>query len=180
MANIPEKHKKYNILPFTKDMDFDAIEYPWSWELRKLLPKGKHLVPYGYASVEEYIRYVEEMSRQYAKTKGQRKAFRQFIEDTRRLNQKEYWSVLRYVGEEWDEPLRFTPGQAYYWPCDPDDPEFLGIIDDQEFTGYLYAPDPQDWEILEDPTGMAYETMYGKDRDKWKWTYEDEEDKEIV
>lgn len=176
MANIPEQHRKYDLLPSSRDEDWEAIVYPWPYRLQKLLPEEQHLIPYGYASLEEYIEHMEKMAKLYARSKKQIRAFREFIEDTRRLNQKEYWSVLRYVGEEWDEPLRFTPGRAYYWPCDPDNPEFCGIIDDEEFTGYLYAPDPREWEILEDPTGMAYETMYGKDRDKWKWMYEETDD----
>lgn len=27
--------------------------------------------------------------------------------------------------------------------------------------GYWYPTEPEMWEILEDPTGMAYETIYG-------------------
>ena len=178
MTIIPEKHRKYDLLPVTRDMDFDTIEYTDTRsKLAELLPEGNHLIPYGYASVEAYIRYVEEMANQYAGTEEQREAFRTYIEDIRRINQKEYWSVLEYIGEEWDEPLRFTPGRAYYWPCDVADPSFLGIVDDQEWTPYIYAPDPEDWKILEDPTGMAYETMYGKDKGKWAWTYApDDED----
>ena len=178
MANIPDKHQKYDLLPVTRNMDFDAIEYRRiDDELSELLPKGENLIPYGYASVEAYIQYVETMAEQYAKTERHRKLFRDYFEGVRRLNQKEYWSVLEYIGEEWDEPLRFTPGRAYYWPCDPEKPEFRGIIDDTEFTPYLYAPDPNDWKILDDPTGMAYETMYGRDREKWKRMFEpDDED----
>ena len=177
MANIPEKHRKYDLLPVTRNMDFDAIEYPSiALELSRLLPEGEHLIPYGYASVDEYIQHVENVAEQYAKTAPQREAFQNYIESVRRLNQKECWSVLEYTGEEWDEPLRFTPGRAYYWPCDPQKPEFLGIIDDEEFTAYLYAPDPDDWKILDDPTGMAYETMFGRDRDKWKRMFEPDDD----
>lgn len=181
MANIPEQHKKYDLLPVIRDMDFDAFDYPARIrsESEKLLPKGETLIPYGYACIEAFVRHVEDLEKHYAKTEAQAELFRNYIEDTRRLNQKEYWSVLRYVGEEWeewDDFLRFTPGRAYYWPCDPENPEYRGIIDDVEFTNYLYAPDPEDWEILEDPTGMAYETMYGKDRDKWKWMYEETDD----
>ena len=37
---------------------------------------------------------------------------------------------------------------------------FCGVIDDEEFTAYLYPTEPHLWEILLDPTGMAYRTLY--------------------
>ena len=37
---------------------------------------------------------------------------------------------------------------------------YRGVIDDEEFTAYLYPTEPDLWEILEDPTGMAYRTLY--------------------
>ena len=40
--------------------------------------------------------------------------------------------------------------------------EYEGVIDDEEFTSYLYSTEPEDWEILEDPTGMAYNTMFNR------------------
>ena len=36
MANIPEKHRKYDLLPVIRDMDFDAFEYPISLEYDRL------------------------------------------------------------------------------------------------------------------------------------------------
>lgn len=29
-------------------------------------------------------------------------------------------------------------------------------------TSYVYSTNPDDWEILEDPTGMAFKTIYKK------------------
>jgi hypothetical protein len=34
-------------------------------------------------------------------------------------------------------------------------PEYEGVIDDEEFTSYLYDTAPELWEIAEDPLGMA-------------------------
>ena len=39
---------------------------------------------------------------------------------------------------------------------------YCGVIDDEEFTAYLYPTEPSLWEILLDPTGMAYRTIYEK------------------
>ena len=40
------------------------------------------------------------------------------------------------------------------------------MVDDEEFTSYLYPTDPDLWVILEDPTGMAYNTIYGNGKNK--------------
>ena len=45
-------------------------------------------------------------------------------------------------------------------------PVYTGVVDDEEFTSYLYPTDPDLWVILEDPTGMAYNTIYGNSKNK--------------
>ena len=40
------------------------------------------------------------------------------------------------------------------------------VIDDEEFTAYLYPTEAHLWEILDDPTGMAYNTIYGNGKGK--------------
>ena len=77
-----------------------------------------------------------------------------------RLNNKDLWSVLKYTGET--NEFHLTHGRAYYWPCTKEDPYFRGIVDDEEFTNYLYdvyGSCSDDWIILDDPTGMAYRTL---------------------
>ena len=56
--------------------------------------------------------------------------------------------------------LGLHKGRYYYWPCSAANPEFSGIIDDEEFTAYLYPTEPELWEIVLDPTGMAHRTIY--------------------
>ncbi len=87
-------------------------------------------------------------------------------------------SVLKYVGESTGGIGGFTHGRYYYWPCSVEEPEYEGVIDDEEFTSYLanighsdiayqlleeagangvkgFASERDIWEIVEDPTGMA-------------------------
>ena len=52
-------------------------------------------------------------------------------------------------------------------------PIYTGVIDDEEFTAYLYPTDPELWEIIVDPTGMAYRTIYGGDKAMTTAEYED-------
>ena len=82
-----------------------------------------------------------------------------------RLNIKENWSVLRYIGKSHNSVGGLNNGKVYYWPCSIENPVYEGVIDDEEFTSYLYSTDSDDREILEDPTGMAYRTIYEKAKD---------------
>lgn len=77
----------------------------------------------------------------------------EYAEQLRELNIKEQWSICRYIGEDSDGDL--TKGQCYYWPTSVNNPEYRGVIDDEEFTTYQYCTNADSWEILEDPTGMA-------------------------
>ena len=59
-----------------------------------------------------------------------------------------------------------TQNKNYYWPTRKDKPVYCGVIDDEEFTAYLYPTEAHLWEILEDPTGMAHNTIYGSGKGK--------------
>ena len=108
-----------------------------------------------------------------------------YKEIVRKMNIKENWSVLHYLGETTPNTFGLTHGRYYYWPCSIEHPEYEGVIDDEEFTSYLaYAvKDPKIsddnfvidggafsafvdskhiWEIAEDPTGMATKVLSGE------------------
>ena len=70
--------------------------------------------------------------------------------------------MLRYVGIDDNRLVGLTHGRTYYWPTSIENPMYCGVINDEEFTAYLYPTEPEMWEILEDPTGMAYRTIYEK------------------
>lgn len=77
------------------------------------------------------------------------------------MNLKDDWSVLKYIGPSDSNVLGLTQNKNYYWPTRKEHPVYCGVIDDEEFTAYLYPTQAHLWEILEDPTGMAYNTIYG-------------------
>ena len=166
MAYIPEIHKKYDLLPYCKKHGGEVFEYP-SKLLNKLegyLPDGKNMMPYGYKSYEEYYSEMDKLSEQYFKDSEVAKLYTDFKSEMFKLNVKENWSVLRYIGESSNACMGLTSGNTYYWPCNIETPLYEGVIDDEEFTSYLYPTEASDWEILEDPTGMAYRTIHGKDK----------------
>lgn len=67
---------------------------------------------------------------------------------------------MKYIGESTDGVSGLTHGRCYYWPCSTKNPVYEGVIDDEEFTSYLYPVDANLWEIIEDPTGMAKRAIF--------------------
>ena len=104
--------------------------------------------------------------------------------DIKKRNVKENWSVVKYVGET-TGLFGLTHGRHYYWPSSTDNPEYEGVIDDEEFTSYLmcdansntvyqstdeatekakffeYHKPYSNWEISEDPTGITRGVLEG-------------------
>ena len=119
----------------------------------------ENLEPYGYSSLQEYLDYLDK--RKAKASPEVARLFDQLKEKMVEMNNKEEWSILLYKGKgNGDWPERLINGRAYYWPCSEASPVYDGIIDEEEWTSYWYPIEPEDWEILEDPTGMAYRTLY--------------------
>lgn len=166
MTYIPKKHEKYNLLPGCRRSGGEVFTYPCSLlrELEKYLPQGHNMMPYGYDSYEEYYKAMDKYAEIYFTEEKLSNLYKKFIEEMHQMNDKEQWSVLRYVGESDDRLLGLTHGKAYYWSCSLKNPVYDGVIDDEEFTSYWYSTEACDWEILDDPTGMAYRTIYEKEK----------------
>jgi hypothetical protein len=172
---IPEDHKKYNLLPHKREHGGEVFSYPAELdviddmlcEAEGQIAEGDNrnslLVPYGRSSYEEYYAELEAYAEKYKDETPELSALllnlKRTIQD---MNIKENWSVARYIGESCGSLFGLTPGQCYYWPCSIEHPDYEGVIDDEEFTSYLYPCDADCWEILEDPTGMAARTLAGK------------------
>jgi len=157
MPYIPKEHEKYNLLPLSRKNGGEVFEYPSLWELDSLVkPFDIVLEPYGYESYEQYYKFldnvIEQLKNKVPKIEEKINEFKQIVQEE---NIKEQWSVCRYIGETTDSMFGLTKGNCYYWPASFKNPFFSGIIDDEEFTSYQYNTSPKNWEILEDPTGMA-------------------------
>ena len=105
---------------------------------------------------------MDELASQYFKNEKLQDVYKQFKEQMIEMNTKEDWSILKYIGESNKNIFGLTRGNVYYWPCSKRNPHYEGVIDDEEFTSYWYPTEAEDWQILEDPTGMAYATIYEK------------------
>lgn len=164
MAYIPEIHKKYDLLPYCRKKGGEVFEYPSKLlsKLEKYLPDGENMMPYGYESYEEYYSEIDKLAKRYFTEPDVSKMFTEFKAEMFKLNVKENWSVLRYIGKSSNDCMGLTSGCVYYWPCSIENPVYEGVIDDEEFTSYMYSTEADDWEILEDPTGMAYRTIHNK------------------
>ena len=132
------------------------------YEAEELLGKNYHIFPYNFDSYDDYYQYIDELILRYSGKPNVAEKLQQVRDTVKKMNQKEQWSILRYIGQTDDQVFGLTNGKNYYWPTQADDPVYCGVIDNEEFTAYLYPTEPSLWEILEDPTGMAYRTVFEK------------------
>ena len=165
MPYIPKEHEKYDLLPFCREHGGEVFEYPGDLldELEEHLDPEDQLIPYGFKSYEEYDQEIDRIARRFLDQPQVMDLFGEFKTQIYEMNRKEQWSVLKYIGTE---IAGLTPGRNYYWPSSFSNPVYRGVVDDEEFTSYLYPTDADLWEILEDPTGMAYNTIYGNGKGK--------------
>lgn len=162
MPYIPVNHKKYDVLPYIRKRGGEVFDYPSKllFQIEEII--GHDLTPYGYASYEEYYEEVDRCAEPFVDDPEIMKLFSDYKSEVRCMNRKEQWSICRYKGERIGEISRLEPGHTYYWPTRADNPVYCGVIDEEDFTSYWFPTEPEDWDILEDPTGMAYRTLYEK------------------
>ena len=162
MPYIPKEHQKYNILPLCREDGGEVFDYPSKlmFEAEQLLSSSEGLFPYNFDSYDQYFASVDRLIAANSQDSIIVSKLIQVREIIWKMNQKEEWSILRYIGPSDDNILGLTNGKVYYWPTRKEKPVYRGVIDDEEFTAYLYPTEESLWEIVEDPTGMAYRTIH--------------------
>lgn len=167
MPYIPKQHKKYNLLPYCRKDGGEVFDYPSELicKAEKLL-EDEYLMPYNYDSYEGYYEHIDNLICKYQENPQIVEVLTSVKTKVRLMNVKEEWSVLKYIGPTDDAIFGLTHNKNYYWPTRKDNPIYCGVIDDEEFTSYLYPTEAHLWEILDDPTGMAYNTIYGNGKGK--------------
>lgn len=164
MPYIPIQHQKYDLLPLCRNSGGEVFDYPGKLisQAETLIGSSDGLFPYNSSSYEEYYQGLNALMVQYADCPHIVDVLLRVKQRVIEMNQKEEWSVLKYMGPTTDINGFFglTHGKNYYWPTRKSKPVYCGVIDDEEFTSYLYPTDAHLWEILEDPTGMAFRTIY--------------------
>ncbi len=160
MPYIPKEHRNYPVLLRCRAQGGEVFQYD-SELMRQICERiGEAPFPYGYNSYEEYDAELDRLVRSHEddfETVHRIEECRNMIHEA---NHKEDWSICRWLGEDCGL-FGLRRGGCYYWPCSAKAPRFGGVIDEEEFTAYLYPTDPDLWEILVDPTGMAHRTIYG-------------------
>lgn len=162
MPYIPAEHEQYNLLPLCRKDGGEVFDYPSKliYEAEQMLGSSEGLFPYNFNSYEDYYASVDTLIVKHSAERAIVQKLRDVREMVAKMNRKEEWSVLKYVGPSDDSCFGLTNGKNYYWPTRKENPVFCGVIDDEEFTAYLYPTEPHLWNILSDPTGMAYRTLY--------------------
>ena len=164
MAYIPKQHEKYDLLPECRKHGGEVFDYPGEliFKIEKIMGFSSSIFPYNFDSYEEYFESVDNEIEVHKENTDLVALLLSLKDKVKEMNTKEDWSVLRYVGESDDSLLGLTKGKIYYWPTSKKNPVYQGVVDDEEFTSYMYPTESSLWEILEDPTCMAYNTIYQK------------------
>lgn len=174
---IPPEHRAYGLLPGSRKRGDEVFSYPSELDAIDRMVSEREdgrdaeecesrLIPYGMRSYAEYFGLLAGYEAKYRGSDPDLSdAILWLIDAVKRMNVKERWSVVRYTGAQYDGEggpvLGLTKGRCYYWPCSLERPVYEGVIDDEEFTSYLYPCDPGSWEIVSDPTGMAARALAG-------------------
>lgn len=162
MPYIPIEHQKYDLLPFCRQYNKEVFDYPSDllYEAGELLGDHAALMPCNFTCYDDYFSLLDKLAKEHSQDPKAVKTLHDLQRSIQELNRKEEWSVLRYIGPSVDEPFGLTNRKFYYWPATKGNPIYRGIIDDSEFTSYWYSIVASDWEIAEDPTGMAYRAIF--------------------
>lgn len=174
---IPAEHAAYGLLPSCRRSGHEVFSYPAELDVIDELvsqhedPEGSerrsYLIPYGKKSYSEYFSVLSSYADKYRESDPELSELIEWLAaEMKRMNVKEDWSVVRYMGNQHDDDelacvSGLTRGSCYYWPCSKDRPVYEGVIDNEEFTSYLYPCDPSSWEVVADPTGMATRALAG-------------------
>ena len=168
MPYIPYEHETYRLLPRSRKEGGEVFDYPCELldQVNSILPDGEHLMPYGYESIDEYCAEMEKWLDYFSGDQEKYDLINRYYYKFVIMNCPEAWAVLKYVGESFGEVFGLTKGRFYYCPnpVDEHDTGTFGIIDDEEFTSYMYSCDPSLWILYEDPTGEASKTLGQKPR----------------
>ena len=167
MPYIPPQHEKYNLLPACREDGGEVFDYPSELlcKAEKALGSCVLIVPYNYESYDDYYNALNQLILEQTDS-SIISILSQLRERIMEMNRKEDWSILQYLGPSDDSRLGLTHGKNYYWPTQKSNPVYRGVIDDEEFTTYWYPTEKHLWKILEDPTGIAYNTIYGNGKNR--------------
>ena len=160
MAYIPAEHQKYDILPAARQNNWEVFAYD-SNLLYELQHAGCKIPdPYHPQSNEAYYAEIDKCILQYPDHKDKLLAYKNSLIA---MNDKHLWGIIRYHGPS---DLSFTDGRYYYvaiFPGKDGQLECGGIIDDEEFTGYIAwtASEPVEFnrpsgfELIVNPYGLV-------------------------
>ena len=171
MTYIPKEHKKYlkdGLLSHCRRLKREFIYRP-SWLIDLLeyqLSKYRESpIPHGFFSYDDYFSFLDYLELKYSsKIENLKNNIFELKTIIEKENHKEEWSICRFLGKEEDDIIPdLTTGKVYYWPTSIANPVYHGVIENDEFDTYPHSTKLEDWEILEDPSGMATRILNSKD-----------------
>lgn len=158
---MPEKYKKYNLIPKTLEQGTDIIIHDDEY-LENLEKKvNKELVPYEYKHLSDYIKFMEkekELNLEY------REEFDKYIQNLIEVNDVNNWSVMQYIlptqkTHTFKDGTKIEPsfiqGKYYFmiYAKHVEDSYSVYTIDEQERVELDYVWPVTHFEVIEDPIG---------------------------
>ena len=186
---IPAAHEEYGLLPYRREHGGEVFSYPAELDyidkrIAEIEGDGEtgerkvNVHPFKADSYDEYYGMLAELAEKYRPVDSElAEEIGLIIDIIKSMNVKEEWSIVRFVGDQFEgdslaDAHDLTKGRCYYWPCSKAHPVYEGVIDNEETTSYLYPCDPDSWEIVEDPTGMAARALAGDADTVEQWRVE--------
>ena len=107
MPHIPKEHEKFNLLPYCRRNGGEVFEYPSDLihEAEQLLDAESGIFPYNYNSYDEYFGCIDKLIQNHNDNAEIVSKLIEVRNAVQSMNQKEHWSVLRYVGTTDDAVL---------------------------------------------------------------------------
>ena len=123
---IPAEHVPLDVLPCNREEGYEVFSYPPELnDVDEALFEAEGLsrnecgarvaliYPYGYHSYGEYFAHLQGFVDKYDKTAPElADSIRRLIESIKSMNVKEDWSVVRYVGHEYDDKREYSGSQG--------------------------------------------------------------------
>ena len=113
MPYIPINHEQYNLLPLCRKDGGEVFDYPSKliYEAEQLLGSSDGLFPYNFDSYEDYFASIDALITEHSANGAIVQKLHEVREMVAKMNRKEEWSVLKYVGPTDDSYFGLTNGK---------------------------------------------------------------------
>ena len=158
---IPEKHKKYDVLPTCRKYNFEIIipNNNLLREIEQLTGKTDYMGLHPYQRFKSYEEFFNEIDNLISQFPNYKQKIIEYKNSVIKMNNKDLWAIVEYLGESnWN----FTKNKYYYVVMYKENDSWVidGVIDNEEYDAFqvwsLKCTNPvnlnKDFKIIVDPS----------------------------